>query len=342
MKALVLEKYSNFVYKDVPVPEIGPKEVLIRVRACCVCGSDVHGMDGSTGRRIPPVIMGHEASGVIDKVGSAVTGIQEGDRVTFDSTVYCDKCEYCARGDINLCNNRRVLGVSCPEYRYDGAFAEFVAVPGRIVYKLPENVTFEQASMIEPLSVAFHAIGRTRISGGTAVVIGCGTIGLLTAQLLSARGFEKIIATDIMEEKLLQAKKLGIPYVINSLKGDLIEEVLRQTGGEGADLSLDAVGVDASVQDAIGVLRKGGESVLIGNLKPDVNIPLQKVVTKQLSIFGSCASAGEYPECLALIAEGKIDVDSLISKIVPLSEGNEWIHKVYSQEPGLSKIVVIP
>src|ERR1041385_916921 len=129
MKALVLEEYNQFAYGEVPAPEPGPEEVLLAVKACGICGSDVHGLDGSTGRRRPPIIMGHEASGVIAQVGSAVSGWSPGDRVTLDSTIYCGQCEFCRRGLINLCDHRRVLGVSCEDYRQAGAFAEFVAVP---------------------------------------------------------------------------------------------------------------------------------------------------------------------------------------------------------------------
>ena len=160
MKALVLKAYKQFAYEDVPDPEPGPDEVLVAVKACGICGSDVHGMDGSTGRRRPPIIMGHEAAGVISKVGSRVTGWAAGDRVTFDSTIYCGQCAFCRRGMINLCDRRRVLGVSCEDYRQNGAFAEFVAVPQHILYRLPDGLTFEHAALVEPFAIALHAIRR--------------------------------------------------------------------------------------------------------------------------------------------------------------------------------------
>src|ERR1700754_4378769 len=145
MKALLLEEYRHLAVVDLPVPEPGPGEALVRVAARVICGSDVHGMDGSSGRRIPPIVMGHEAAGVLEEIGSAVSGWKKGDRVTFDSTVSCGECWYCGRGEINLCENRRVLGVSCGEYRRHGAFAEYVAVPQHILYRLPDNLSFEQA-----------------------------------------------------------------------------------------------------------------------------------------------------------------------------------------------------
>src|SRR4051794_16648993 len=154
MKALVLKDYKQFAYEDVPTPTPGPDEVLVAVKACGICGSDVHGMDGSSGRRRPPIIMGHEAAGVIVKAGRDVRNWENGQRVTFDSTIYCGRCDYCRKGEINLCNNRRVLGVSCEDYRQHGAFAEFLAVPDRILYNVPEQLPFEFAAMVEPFSIA--------------------------------------------------------------------------------------------------------------------------------------------------------------------------------------------
>src|SRR5512138_3797227 len=137
MKALILKDYNKFNYEEVPVPDYGVNDLLVQVKACAICGSDVHGMDGSSGRRIPPIIMGHEAAGEIAEFGNAVNGWRKGDRITFDSTISCGECWFCKRGEVNLCENRRVLGVSCGDYRRHGAFAEFVAVPQRILYRLP-------------------------------------------------------------------------------------------------------------------------------------------------------------------------------------------------------------
>src|SRR5450755_2653524 len=215
MKALVLKDYRRFAVEDFAVPVLQSDEVLVRVRACGICGSDVHGMDGSSGRRIPPIVMGHEAAGEISKTGSGVTGWKTGDRVTFDSTVYCGDCWYCRRGRINLCENRRVLGVSCGEYRRHGAFAEYVAVPQRILYRLPDALSFEQAAMVEAVSVAMHAVKRTPLSEDALVlVVGTGMIGLLVVQVLRAKGCKTIIAIDLEETKLPLAKKLGATHTI--------------------------------------------------------------------------------------------------------------------------------
>src|SRR6185437_14676539 len=252
MKALVLKEYCRFAVEDFPVPTLQSGDVLVRVRACGICGSDVHGMDGSSGRRIPPIIMGHEAAGVIAEIGNAVTGWSKGDRVTFDSTVSCGDCWYCRRGKINLCDNRRVLGVSCGEYRRHGAFAEFVAVPQHILYRLPDNLSFEQAAMVEAVSVAVHAVERTPLSLNAAVaVVGAGMIGLLAVQVLRARGCGKIIAIDLDQGKLKLATKFGATHAIEAGEADLQEKVRALTSGRGADAAFEVVGLPATIKTAI-------------------------------------------------------------------------------------------
>jgi len=228
MKAIVLEEYNKLVYKDVDEPQPAPGEVLIRVKACGICGSDVHGTDGSTGRRQPPIIMGHEASGVIVKTGDDVTRWKEGDRVTFDSTVYPLNDWYTLKGRYNLSENREVVGVSPKEYRRHGAFAEYLAVPQHILHKIPDNVSFEQAAMVEPAAVAAHAVRISGINvGDSAVVIGTGMIGVFIVSMLKAAGATTIIAVDMDDEKLKMAVKYGADVIINS-QNQLVAETIRQ------------------------------------------------------------------------------------------------------------------
>lgn len=342
MKALVLEEYNHLVYKDVAEPRVGPDEVLIEVKACGICGSDVHGMDGSTGRRIPPVIMGHEAAGVIREVGPAVTGWQPGDRVTFDSTIYCGECYYCRAGQVNLCDNRRVLGVSTGEYRQNGAFAENVAVPQRILYRLPDGVSFTQAAMLEPLSVAFHAAGLPRLRlGDSAVVVGAGMIGLLLVRALRLAGCGQIIAVDLDQQRLDAAMGFGADAGLLA-DGDVQRKVQAMTAGRGADLAFEVVGITAAVQTALASVRKGGSLTLVGNLSAMVELPLQSVVTRQVTLYGSCASSGEYPACIEMLARGQVDVAPLISAVVPLCDAAGWFNRLYRREPGLMKVIVEP
>ncbi|MFZ9992180.1 MAG: alcohol dehydrogenase catalytic domain-containing protein, partial [Opitutales bacterium] len=213
MKALLLTEYKKMSYVDVADPVCGPDDVLIQVRACGICGSDIHGYDGSTGRRIPPLVMGHEAAGVIAGVGAKVKGFAPGDRVTFDSTVFCGECVHCRRGDVNLCDNRQVLGVSCGDYRRHGAFAEFVTVPARILHKLPAELGFAEAAMIEAVSGGVHAVRLTPVApGDTAVVVGTGMIGLLTLQAAKIAGFAQVIAVDTEDSRLAVAQELGATH----------------------------------------------------------------------------------------------------------------------------------
>lgn len=343
MKALLLTEYSHFEYTDVPTPEINPNDVLIAVEACGICGSDIHGMDGSSGRRIPPLIMGHEAAGVISAVGDQVTDWQPGDRVTFDSTVYCGRCFFCRRGEINLCDDRRVLGVSCDDYRQHGAFAEYVVVPQHILYPIPDALSFEQAAFVEPVSIAVHAVERTPISlNDSAVVVGSGMIGLLVIQTLRAAGCGRIIAVDLDQARLDLAVKLGADEGLRSDIVDVAAEVQRRTHGRGADVAFEVVGISPTLKLATAVLRKGGSLTLVGNLSAMAELPLQAVVTRELTLYGSCASQGEYPACLDLIARGKIDVESLMSAVAPLSDGAGWFDRLYSGEAGLLKVILTP
>jgi L-iditol 2-dehydrogenase len=343
MKALILKEYKRFCIEDVPIPERGPEDVLVSVKACGICGSDVHGMDGSTGRRRPPVIMGHEAAGVIAEVGTGTTNWKPGDRVTFDSTTYCGRCDFCRTGHINLCNRRRVFGVSCEDYRQDGAFAEYVAVPQHILYRIPEALTFEQAALVEPLSIAFHAARRTPLTiNDTAVVVGAGMIGLTLIQTVRVAGCGRIIAADIAQDKLALAAKLGANDTVDCADGKALEKILQLTHGRGADVAFEAVGVAATVDLAVRCVRKGGAVTLVGNVSPTVPLPLQIVVTRELTLNGSCASAGEYPACLDMMARGAVQTEPLLSAVAPLAEGVTWFDRLYAKEPGLVKVVLCP
>ena len=343
MKALVLKQYHQLVVEEAPVPPVAADEVLVRVKACGICGSDVHGIDGSTGRRRPPVIMGHEAAGIVERAGPAAGGWKTGDRVTFDSTIWCGVCRHCRRGEINLCDDRRVLGVSCAEYNRDGAFAEFVAVPARVLYRLPDSLPFEEAALVESLSIAVHAASRIPVHvGDTALVVGTGTIGLLAIQALKARGCTVVAAADVAPERLELARRLGADAIIDTRTADPAAEMRRLTDGRGADVAVEAVGLPATVRIAVESVRKGGALALVGNFSPEVPLQLQSVVTREISLLGSCASNGEYPACLELMARRRVDVRPLISAVAPLAEGPSWFKRLYDREPGLLKVILVP
>lgn len=376
MKALVLTAPCEFEYDSAfadPVPGAG--EVLVQVRACGICGSDIHGMDGKSGRRQMPIVMGHEAAGEIVALGDGVVDWQVGDRVTFDSTEYCGACDECEQGLVNLCANRKVLGVSPGTYRRHGCFAEKIALPTRILYAIPESLSYEKAAFAEPVSIALHAVNLAdgidvgeaftapaeekaagcgdescggceadghEHEGGTALVVGAGLIGLLVVQALKARGWERVIAVDLDEGRLELAKQLGASEAFNARQEGLAEHIREICDGDGVDASFEVVGAGAPLDLAIRGVRKGGQVILVGNLQPNTPFPLQEVVTRQLTLKGSCSCAGEYPEAIRRIEDGSIQVEPLLSAVAPLEEGAGWFQRLYDNKEGLMKVVLVP
>jgi L-iditol 2-dehydrogenase len=343
MKALVLEEYSKLTFKEVEDPQPSAGEVLIKVKACGICGSDVHGMDGSTGRRQPPVIMGHEASGEIVRTGEGVTAWKAGDRVTFDSTVYPLNDWYTLKGHYNLSEGREVIGVSPKEYKRHGAFAEYLTVPQHVLYRIPDTVSFEQAAMVEPAAVAAHAVRLSGVrAGDSAVVLGSGMIGTFIVGMLKASGAMPVIAVDMDDEKLKMAVRYGADVTVHSERQPVAETVRAHTKGRGADAGFEAIGIAATVHTVIDSVRRGATAVLVGNVTPVIDFPLQKVVTSEIRVQGSCAINGEYELVLDMIARGSLNVDAMISAVAPLKDGAEWFGKLYRREGNLNKVILVP
>jgi L-iditol 2-dehydrogenase len=347
MKALLLSAPGQLGYTDVDTPSPGPGEVLVRVAACGICGSDVHGYTGATGRRIPPLVMGHEAAGTVDRVGPGVGDIAVGTRVALDSTVFCGTCSHCRAGAENLCTDRQVLGVSCGPYRRHGCFAEFVVVPRRVVYSLPESIDFVAAALLEPLTIALHAVHLAGIGPTTrsAVVVGAGPIGLACVASLRADGVPRILAIDLEADRLARARQLGATDTLAA--GDGAGAAAARWGAvppdtDGADVVFEAVGATAPVRTAIEAATRGGTVVLVGNVSPAIEMPLQLVVTRQLRLQGSCSSAGSYPKAIRLVSEGRVDLSGFVSRVAPLAEGVEWFQRLHDREPGLLKVVLQP
>jgi 2-desacetyl-2-hydroxyethyl bacteriochlorophyllide A dehydrogenase len=343
MKALVHTEPYKFEFKDVPQPKPGDEEILVRVKAVGICGSDVHGYTGKTGRRIPPIIMGHEASGVVEAVGKKAQNVAVGDRITFDSTVYCNQCQWCRVGRVNLCDNRQVLGVSIPAFRRDGCLAEYVVMPWWIAYKLPDAVSFEEAALVEPAAVSMHAARITPIDVNDLVaVVGAGPIGLFAIQAVKVKGAGKVIAFDVREERLTLARQLGADITINPSAGDIGEKLKRAVGRPDVDAVLDAVGIPPAFDLAFKIVKRGGHLTLIGNVTPQITMNWQDLIMRELNIHGSFAIANEYRTVLDLIAQGRIQAKPLISKTLPLSEGQGAFDVLHKGDPKLFKIVLHP
>ena len=343
MKALLYTKPYTFEYTDVPDPDVGGDDVLVRVKACGICGSDVAGHTGKTGRRLPPLIMGHEAAGVVERTGGNVHSFAPGDRICFDSTVYCNQCPACRQGLFNRCVKRQVLGVSVPEFKRQGAFAEFVAVPHWICAKLPEKMSFVQAALLEPASIGTHAANRPPVSkSDTVVVIGAGTIGLFILQAAKLRGARTTIACDLNEFRLGLAKRVGADVCVNPAQANLKEEIQKRTEGRGADVTFEAVGFAETFRQAISITRTGGTVVAVGNLQKETEFNLQELVSRELTFTGSYASAGEFRTCIDLIASRQMNVEPLVSEVLPLAEGPIAFQRLLEGKENLLKIILEP
>jgi L-iditol 2-dehydrogenase len=343
MKGLVHTAPYKFEFKDYPQPQVGDNDVLVRVRAVGICGSDLHGSTGKTGRRIPPIIMGHEAAGVVEALGKNAQGLAVGDRITFDSTVYCNQCPACRQGKVNLCKDRMILGVSIPAFRRDGCMAEYVVMPWWITYKLPDEVSFEDAALVEPAAVSMHAARITPIDVSDVVaVIGAGPIGQFAVQAAKVRGAGQVIAMDVRDERLALARQLGATATINTAKQDVPAALKKAIGRPDVDAVLEAVGIPATMELAFKIAKLGGHITCIGNFAKEIALPLQEVIMREITVRGSFAIAGEYRPCLDLMAQGRIQTKPLISRILPLSEGQRAFDMLYKEDPTLMKIVMQP
>jgi len=334
MKALVHTKPFDIEYVDFVDPERKEDELLIKISSVGICGSDIHGYSGETGRRIPPIIMGHEASGIITETGKS-SKFAIGDRVCLDSTIYCGKCTFCKQEKVNLCSNRKVIGVSCDEYSRNGAMAEYISVPERIVHKLDDSISMDDAALIEPASVAYHAISISQFNkNDTILVVGAGIIGLCIIQVLKMKGCNKIISVDINDSRLDIAKFYGADSLINPQKSKKINREV--------DIAFEAVGVDSTVNYCINNVKKGGKVVLVGNVQQKITCSLQRIVSRELTILGSCAISGEYPEVINDLSKGKINFNKIVTSKAPLCDGKHFFDKLNSGDHSQLKVILNP
>lgn len=340
MKALCLQDYNKLELIDMPKPRCAPDEVLIRVKACAICGSDVHGFAGRTNRRIPPVVMGHEAAGYIEEIGSMVRRYKPGDRVVFNSSLFCGSCSFCRRGMENLCTDAKVYGVHCDTYRLDGAMAQYLCVPERILYRLPETLDYVHGALIEPLSIALHAVMRTPLKmHETAAVVGSGPIGMMLIKALRAAGVRRVAAIDIDESRLTLAQKAGAVLCINSAEEDPAQRIAEACGSL-ADHAFEAVGAAATLNTAIDCVRTGGTVTVVGNAVARGEIAFQKIVLKELTLYGSYACANEYELALSTLADGQIEIDDILSLTAPLEQAQDLFERLAARKKGLLKVVL--
>ncbi|WP_315068603.1 galactitol-1-phosphate 5-dehydrogenase [uncultured Clostridium sp.] len=322
MKALVITGVSKVELQELEVPKYKTDEVLIKVKYCGICGSDLpRALDG--GVHSFPIVVGHEFSGQIVEVGAAVESVKVGDRVTAGALLPCGKCEACQQGRPAMCTNYGFIGS-----RQNGAMAEYVAVKAQNVVKLPDEVDYKEGAMIEPLTVALHGIQRVNIkAGATALVFGAGTIGLLALQCLKAVGAGKVYMVDVVDKKLELAKKLGADDVINSMNVDL-NEYLSQNGKP--EIVVENSGSPIAQAQCLEIVKKCGSVVYIGTatrdliLKPET---FEKILRGELNITGSWMSYSapypgyEWTTAVEYIKEKKIDLKSMITNVYKLEDG---------------------
>jgi len=344
MKAAVLENKGVLTYKDVPNPEPGPGHVRLKVKAISICGSDIKRY--VDGHRMYPLILGHETSGIIDGVGVGVSEDYVGKHAAIIPLVPCFACEQCQRGCYSACHSYSFIGS-----RQSGGFAEFVDLPERNVFILPDHLPFEHAALIEPSTVARHmlALGDFQ-SGQTAVVLGAGSIGLMLVQWLRILGARTIIVTDLLEDNLKIASKVGAHVALNPSQVDVIKEVQKLVG-DGADLTLEASGVPQVLEQTLPVTRPRGKVVLAGNQPLDKSLPLtfiENMMRREISLIGCFMSYSapfpghEWTETITALSDGSLDMDTLISHRFPLSKAPEIFEKIGTHQLAHQKIILTP
>lgn len=338
MKALVYYGPSDLRYED--IKDVTPKkgEVKIRVKAVGICGSDVHGYLGLTGRRIAPMVMGHEFSGQIVEIGKEVTDLKLGDRVAPYPVEICCQCEFCLQGQTHICINKKAYGVlDC-----NGAMAEYICVPANLVFKIDDTVSYSVAAMMEPMAVAYRGVNNAGyLEGKNVFIVGAGTIGLFTLALVKMKNPAKIFISDLSDSRLSVAQKLGADVLINSSKEDPVGVIMENTDTQGVDVAIEAVGITATTKQTMSSLKLGGTAVWIGNLAKFIEVNMQEIVTRELKIYGSFLyTLSEFKEVIDILGTGKIDVTPIVSKEIPLEEGFSMF-KTLAENPGdLIKVVI--
>lgn len=335
MKALVktARGKGNIEIKEIPVPTIGKSEVLIKVHTACVCGTDVH-LEYDRFANSPPFVLGHEFSGIIEEIGAEVKGLKKGDRVVSANNPFaCGKCSVCASGNPNLCPQKRAMGIHS-----DGCFANFVKLPSNLIHVIPENVSFQEAALMEPLAVAIHAVAnRCGINEGDSVIVfGAGAIGLLAAQVARAEGAKTIllVGTDKDEKTRFKcAKELGL-QTLNVEKDDLAEKIMSRAGDQGADVIIEASGSPAAVTMGLTLLKRTGRMAVSGITGRDnINIRWDSLISKGATLFFCYSSINtDWKKGLRYLADKKVSTLPLISHMFKLEQWNEAFRALESLE----------
>ncbi|EKN66546.1 sorbitol dehydrogenase [Neobacillus bataviensis LMG 21833] len=339
MRAAVIEKPFSIGLKEVSEPVIThANEVKIQVIVTGICGSEIHAYHGTHPFRIPPVISGHELAGVVVEIGSEVKDVSVGDRITVEPHYGCGVCKQCQAGNYNICKEKSVLGTQ----EWIGSFGEFIVVPENTIVKLPDNVSYEQGALIEPLAVGVHAVRKAGIGQGDKVaILGAGPIGLGLLVATKNSGATKIFITDALEYNLNIAKKLGATSPINTTYEDAVERILEETDGEGVDTVFIAVGVQSVLNDSFKIVKRGGKvsEVALFGKKPEIDISY--IQNKEIQLIGSNMYVRDDFEIAAeAIAANSFDTSLFISKIVPIEDVKDAMNMVDQKSENVVKVLL--
>lgn len=336
MKAVVFLEPNGFVVEERPVPAIGDADVLVKVHACGICGTDIHILHGKHFVKYP-VVPGHEFSGEVVEVGNDVTTVRPGDRVTVDPNIVCHSCFFCRRGQVHLCEKLTATGVN-----FDGGFAEYCRVPAVQVYPVPEAVSLEEAAMAEPLACCIHGVDRADIvPGNSVVVLGAGSIGLLLVQLARIAGARQIIVSEPDEKKRKLALQFGADMAIDPTKQDVVSEVMRLTR-VGADNVIESAGRLETAEIAVKLARRGGSVLQFGVVSPDLlaRISPNEVYFKELTIRGSFVNPFTHSRAVDLLASGQVQVAPILTHRFPLDRASEGFETM--QRGDAVKVLLVP
>lgn len=348
MDAVVLNGPNDFEVKKIPVPKIGPYEVLMRVRSTAICGTDTHIIEGQTKGKWPksyPFTQGHEWAGEIVELGPYTEGLgwKVGDRAAGTSHAGCGFCRMCTTGRYNLCENYGKEEIGHRQYGHysQGSFAEYMAVNVKSIHKMPDTMTYDQGAMVDSSSIALHSVKRAQIfPGDTVAIFGPGALGIFSIQCAHALGAAKVIVIGAGERLEKAAKYNAIP--VDYTKEDVVKKVRELTGGRGVDAAVDCAATAQTVVQAVEVLRKGGRVAFTGIPFEPVQLPMQKIVLDEIDLAGVRANRGTCEEIIPLIAAGKIDVDSVITHHFPLTEFPR-AYEVFSKRiDGALKVILHP
>lgn len=316
MKVAVMTDIGKMTFIEREIPKVSDNEVLVKLEYVGICGSDLHFYEtGRIGDCIvkPPFVLGHEPGGVVVEVGKSVKSLSVGDKVALEPGKTCGECEFCKRGEYNLCSD--VIFFATPPI--DGVFQEYVAHEANLCFKLPENVDTMEGALMEPLAVGFHAArqGNAQI-GQTAVVMGAGCIGLVTMLALKAMGLTEIYVVDIMQKRLDKALELGATGIINAKQVDALEEVMKLTKGKGCDVAFETAGTEITTQQSVKITKKGGTIVLIGYGKTGyINMPMSLALDKEITFKTVFRYRNIYPLAIEAVASGKVDLKGIVTNV---------------------------